>query len=1013
MNGTKKVTNVLLDDDACQDLTKVLNDRSGDKYFYFTQNINTGEIVDIIYNQKYLTMAQTRVRMLRNFDFDVSEDLTKFKSEPNDPSAVATERKRDITDESRNCWSRKVHDEANEREASGQYRVCITQFGVQRVEISSSYSMGSDAGFNINDIDINTTDYYNGLPSISSTAYSLVQSTSIASATPAEIKARYFRESEIQDYTKLKHGAKNLRKVSANWEGFDEEIFNEPDNVEDYIHSELQTIFSAPSNTQNFLALSKLIERYPAESSDILLDYLQTNPNGNLDVEKVIFGALVHSYSAKLEHLFLTMLHSEMTDSRKSIVLNAISVIRGDKISNRLVEEIHSRAKRAEGNDDTEGFAALSVLSIIAGQMHHAGKPERAEKLVDTIEQKLAESEASNHEVGILHSLHSLGNTHSRRSAPHLLRYLDPKVKRSEEGKEHFHKAAAQGLRGVPGSDITEALHRSLVMHMDKPEVFSTIKKSLEQRKRNAKHVERLVPGEDLKDPKWQFVRTFGDDWGNVSFFTKADWQFSLKSTQFTAITGITISLFDNKFDVMQGGAYIGNSGYLLFAAHTFFLFQIVNPYPKIPLLPDRITYVLFNWGVRYGTELPSNDNRDICLAEEPPKEGEEATPPPWKGIIELPTLPLYGRPFKLTKFITGWMYVTGKLFMQYNYEFNFKNKITTKLNEIQFRLTLDPGGEINAHLTARTTTAIVLKLDVNVLLLRMSLIFTYAFLLDGSGFCQALHMQANVLQGNVVGSASFPPACGLFPKWCSYSQEFYNWPGWSYYKDLSVTKCCDGKARSNSLPEPDNTNARSNARPRAPLGLLSNNGNFDYYEINGGKTRVKWANVNGAERPVQSISFIGNCTVARGCPDHQGTNPSETTVRIPLRSTGEYDTDFFHAGHILGAELGGSNTDIKNFFIQERHINSGLFRSGIEQQILNCLQTNDQYYALIFIEFFYSRYQYTPSSFRVIAAFVDQNKNLIQPVDPVTNLPPGCTRLPSGLTYGNANLEFVFDNEP
>ena len=88
------------------------------------------------------------------------------------------------------------------------------------------------------------------------------------------------------------------------------------------------------------------------------------------------------------------------------------------------------------------------------------------------------ESEAAGFEIGVINGLTALGNAHSRRGIPHLIRYgfehqfyqnvlyfflyiwdfsnsfdryLEPNVEASKDMRVHINTAAAHGLRGIQG----------------------------------------------------------------------------------------------------------------------------------------------------------------------------------------------------------------------------------------------------------------------------------------------------------------------------------------------------------------------------------------------------------------------------------------------------------------------------------------------------------------------------------------------------------------------------------
>lgn len=48
------------------------------RYFYFTQDINTGKILSITYHEDHLELTQQRVGLLRLFDFGIYQIITIF-----------------------------------------------------------------------------------------------------------------------------------------------------------------------------------------------------------------------------------------------------------------------------------------------------------------------------------------------------------------------------------------------------------------------------------------------------------------------------------------------------------------------------------------------------------------------------------------------------------------------------------------------------------------------------------------------------------------------------------------------------------------------------------------------------------------------------------------------------------------------------------------------------------------------------------------------------------------------
>jgi len=546
-----------------------------------------------------------------------------------------------------------------------------------------------------------------------------------------------------------------------------------------------------------------------------------------------------------------------------------------------------------------------------------------------------------------------------------------------------------------------------------------------------------------LDTANWSFQRNWGNDQGNVTFFIGLLWKLSFESTRVEAAAGVYCSLLGNQFRILDAGAYLGTTGYTSFLAQLYLIFNIPNPF-----LGSTITYAAFNWAIHYGYPLPIRENVDICQ----PMDLNSDSPLIWKGQLLLPVFTLFKFEVRFFVFLKASVVVTAKMFVNYNYELVFSKGLTTDVSQMQIRLAVMPGGEVTANLIASADAiAVEVGVSTNLQVARISIPSNWGIRLNGFSTCQYQNLQLDMLRGDFTVFYLNRLFC-FFSKGplCAGSYTLGDWPGFPYYTDLSKTSCCEppvsdpvpggsgigdggagaggptpgggtgvgdggaGAGGADPVPGGGSAGGGSNpsrtaahARNPLPAGSIPAGQSSRTFNINNGLTSITWESVNGVERPTMAISFIGGCTVANGCPNGVPTNV-HSSVSTALRGTGEYITPQFNAGHILAATLGGSNDDIRNFFIQDAAQNQNEWANGFERQLRNCLQTNPAYWASITVAFEYDGpKQYTPSNYAATAEFTYQNGTAC-PTNANDNSPLGCTWTPTAhFAFGEMNLYY------
>jgi len=284
---------------------------------------------------------------------------------------------------------------------------------------------------------------------------------------------------------------------------------------------------------------------------------------------------------------------------------------------------------------------------------------------------------------------------------------------------------------------------------------------------------------------------------------------------------------------------------------------------------------------------------------------------------------------------------VVAALNVGFGYQFLFYgNAIGATLSSTQFRASAVPGGSVSASITAGVDVWVARGgISATVTLISLDFPVTAAIMMDGSSSCYKVSMNSQFLRGNVVLYYEIPHFC--YWSWCHKSYELFKWDGLSYTTDFITAPCCQGSRTKSSIPE---LTHYKHALP--PSDSHQGQKRITYFDgspqrINSGRTVIHyeviekdfWTECN---RITLAKSTITGQTVLDNL--NQVSAAADGITNALKECEPSYKTLGYNAGHIVKPNLGGSNSDLPNFFLQLSVVNSGSFEA-FEIVLRECLR--------------------------------------------------------------------------
>lgn len=989
-NGSVVVsTEDVLDESYCSGMQADINDNSGDKYFAFTQSTSTGKITNITFSTSQKDLAVARVNFLKLLDIEILPTANMYlrsertrlgqEKQVQYTKLDRSEHKRDGQD----CWERNATGIHYDHEEADSKTICISSVGLQSIEYNDTFGIGDSATPTPIPGDPNSDEQR--VPTFSGVSKTSVVSVGVTHTSRSELRSRNFRDVEDYEFQfEQLAGRRDVEVQDISWEGFVRKRGTRKSrSAISYTQEALAMAVSINHRSHGYKRLRQAIAQYPEAATQVIEDYLFENEQVPLAVDQTIFGALAYSFCAEVERLYIKVLDDiSLTQQRYDLLMTSLQHVKLSKLTQSMLDTITHEASKYS-HDSKQGF---NTLSVIAGQLFHA-KDKRAEPLVDFVEDSLSENEFHGDHFGIMTSLNALGNTHSRRSLPHLQRYLSPYLNSSmmhieDEHRMHMNKISAYALRGIPGDDVTHIIIDSLRDHYHQPHVTFALHKSLGRRELKPEHLAKLSNTQRVRALR-DIISTAGnysneivkgDSNAAITLYNSITWDLDYDDTDIVAVAGVKVTLFGNEFTILEGGAQWASTGVSLFSLYLYLEFYLPNP-----LTESREVYSLLSWGA--SVSLPILEHTPVC--------GVPDTIPTLQGAagIHWPLFALeyyYGIPF--VGGVVLEIEVQAALSVDYGYAFVFQDKaVDPTLATTQFRASVIPGGQIFASLSASLDLAVVSgSITAEITLASLKFPITIAANLDGSTSCYSVGLDATFLQGNV--ELSYDCIFGL----CGDTLPLFSWPGYEYKQVLIADGCCGSGSRYLVDVEELPTVSRS-------YKYVAGDPVVGTKKVNYGKSIVRVSRSGVTPKWVPRITWMySELRTSGGYILHaDSTHPSSAVRKYLARETLRRSTD--QAGHIVAATLGGSNYDKENFFLQPGSINTGSYKS-FEYWVKNCLLQNPTYRAEHIVVFRYGNpLTIRPKGYSVSVTFYDgpiKNKVVVPRAAAGSKVVDGCPRI-------------------